>query len=1280
MKLKQILAALLVIFSTCIYAQLPEPAYVGSAKFSAKGSGAAGIPTINFTIPNGVTNKNRVMVITMTGERYNAIGNNFFVNSESTDVSNAVALWDTFVNGNQSVEVNGYQSNTSMGIPTILQNWKAVAYYYNLPDNMMGTVPITFARLALPQTANDEISFIVSVYENVKSFNYIMPPFSIGSSISRTALAAPVGRTAAEIMYMVNGGITQETDLSLSAGWTVDQANRVNNITTSAPSVAANEHDGIAHIVGHRNAIAGDPTVTVSRTGTGSTYSNTVAFHALLPFASPSIAGNVYRDTTGASTIEGSGANAGGTYVNVIDNDNRLVYSATVGGAGAFTVPQRYVLENNTYRLELSKNTGTIGFAAPVKELPIGWGTVGESTFASPYPNDGSNDGTINLTAGTTNITGLRFGINTCAAGTVSPTVQNINNVCPDITANLNSAHSGTVPASSSLIWFTNNTHTGTALSGTQITQAGAGTYYAFYYDSLQNCYSPASNAVVVNIITRIDSDGDGLPNECDLDDDNDGILDDDECGSVERITNGNFPTSGGNTNTLAGWTIGGTYAASGTWMSPTGRVHLNTNGLEFRRDINTISTLSQNITGVMPGSVLSLNELYWFRTAGIETNNNFTLTISYAGTVYATIASAGVPAPIVNASNGATVNMISLPVVAAQVNRSAEANLMITLPHGIGTIPASGELLFTFTAGSAATQVRDLGMQSVSLLSCKDTDGDSIPDYLDLDSDGDGCSDALEGGAAFTTSNLVNSSMPGGNSGVGYTGTSSSSVIQNLGNSVGNTATTIGVPTIATTGQTIGDSQNGAISSQCDPCIISATNPDSDGDGVSNFCDLDDDNDGILDTNEGKCNRTAVYRLDQNATIAGATINPNGVSFNLIFTLESGGTPVPSIGNQFTIPFSYSGMSDSSDLWEGINSLGAQALAIRPNTTSLYTGLPANNSTSEITSEIYSDPIFNELINNNSINQLGTYSVTFGSPPAPISTDLATLSHDEFTLHSAWNLAGSGSTFNSGYYSKLAIQNQLVDYGDFAETEYLTVKYGSTYTYLYTAFTDTPGLGATNEGNRGFIQMRDVIVEYCLDEDTDGDGIPNYLDLDSDNDGCLDAIEGGAAITNSQLVNSGGTVTVGIGSSANNQNLCAGSTCVDANGVPTIAGAGQTVGDSQNAAVNSQCSTACYKPGIMDASNTYPTKHGITALQRAGSDSDNWPMIRESAWTVLESKEKGFVVNRVATTAGLASITNPVEGMMVYDQEADCLKIFTLKSGDTVMAWHCIVTPACPD
>ncbi len=176
------------------------------------------------------------------------------------------------------------------------------------------------------------------------------------------------------------------------------------------------------------------------------------------------------------------------------------------------------------------------------------------------------------------------------------------------------------------------------------------------------------------------------------------------------------------------------------------------------------------------------------------------------------------------------------------------------------------------------------------------------------------------------------------------------------------------------------------------------------------------------------------------------------------------------------------------------------------------------------------------------------------------------------------------------------------------------------------------------------------------IDCDMDGDGIPNQLDLDSDNDGCLDAIEGGANITNISTCKRRRNLNCWNGAlPQTNQNLCADSSCVDANGVPNIVGAsGQTVGDSQNGTVSSQCSSACYKPGITDAGNTYPTKHGITALGRAGAENDNWPMVRQSAWTVLEAKTKGLVINRVnfnasnqpvADNGTTLVITNPVEG-----------------------------------
>lgn len=96
-----------------------------------------------------------------------------------------------------------------------------------------------------------------------------------------------------------------------------------------------------------------------------------------------------------------------------------------------------------------------------------------------------------------------------------------------------------------------------------------------------------------------------------------------------------------------------------------------------------------------------------------------------------------------------------------------------------------------------------------------------------------------------------------------------------------------------------------------------------------------------------------------------------------------------------------------------------------------------------------------------------------------------------------------------------------------------------------------------------------------------------------------------------------------------------------------------------------------CYNPST-NTSAGIDTKHGITLLQRAGSNTSNWPMVRKSAFIVLESNTKGFVITRIAK-ADLGNITDPQEGMLVYDTTDKCLKAY---DGN---AWSCFDKPACP-
>lgn len=106
---------------------------------------------------------------------------------------------------------------------------------------------------------------------------------------------------------------------------------------------------------------------------------------------------------------------------------------------------------------------------------------------------------------------------------------------------------------------------------------------------------------------------------------------------------------------------------------------------------------------------------------------------------------------------------------------------------------------------------------------------------------------------------------------------------------------------------------------------------------------------------------------------------------------------------------------------------------------------------------------------------------------------------------------------------------------------------------------------------------------------------------------------------------------------------------------------------------------SVCYEDPALVANQTYPVKHGITSLGRAGANNGNWPMLRNSAYTVLESKTKGFVITRNSNPEGTIAI--PVVGMMVFDTDENagkgCLKIYT--GSATGEGWKCFTTQTCP-
>jgi len=98
--------------------------------------------------------------------------------------------------------------------------------------------------------------------------------------------------------------------------------------------------------------------------------------------------------------------------------------------------------------------------------------------------------------------------------------------------------------------------------------------------------------------------------------------------------------------------------------------------------------------------------------------------------------------------------------------------------------------------------------------------------------------------------------------------------------------------------------------------------------------------------------------------------------------------------------------------------------------------------------------------------------------------------------------------------------------------------------------------------------------------------------------------------------------------------------------------------------------SSPCFRPPNL----TGTPEDSDTALASVSNSTSNWPANLNNAILALESKEKGLVITRLPNPeTAIGTGANAVEGMIVYDTDDECLKLF---NGTT---WTCI-TQRCPD
>ncbi len=314
----------------------------------------------------------------------------------------------------------------------------------------------------------------------------------------------------------------------------------------------------------------------------------------------------------------------------------------------------------------------------------------------------------------------------------------------------------------------------------------------------------------------------------------------------------------------------------------------------------------------------------------------------------------------------------------------------------------------------------------------------------------------------------------------------------------------------------------------------------DVDCDGVFDDTDLDNDNDGILDTDEGEIECTSVGTNLSNYEAVGQPVNGYPINGEIL------NTNIPGV----TIEHSYIG--DTPKYYHVFSGYGYDH--------TVFQGVEGDG-------------------NNDNTNATSTFIYTFNKPIANLEVDLRDLDHSRVGRYERVKI--------EAYYNGVLVTNKQVQLG--SDVVAITDGYYENQTSNVTE-TDLAGrlfekyfslvnevrVTATSNWDGGCVVY---FSGGCLATDTDGDGTPDYLDLDSDGDGCPDAIEGNENITAAQLdgdnridiANQGGVDEQGVPTLVNN----GGSADADGN-------QGQGVGTSQQAN-----NSACYIKTYNDINQT---------------------------------------------------------------------------------------------
>ena len=584
---------------------------------------------------------------------------------------------------------------------------------------------------------------------------------------------------------------------------------------------------------------------------------------------------------------------------------------------------------------------------------------------------------------------------------------------------------------------------------------------------------------------TNPDADNDGSPNTEDLDADNDGIFDITENGTASLDTDKNGVVDGTDTD------------GDGIINAPTLDANATIGGIN-NPAANADSDVAANYLDLDADNdgILDIRENYFVGLATIDANNDGMfdgVDIDADGIIDNSIIDANTTGiGSFGGTNTVPVNRDGVLASGVTVIDNVPNYLDIDIDNdgivdNIEAQPTIGYIAPTFTDsdndGLDDAYDNFVGFGGQGLTNLSNVDGGSSPDYADADSDNDGINDQTEGpGMAATAGDADGDGLLD---------------IYDVNDALANP--TNGLVNTTPAGQTPQSFPNTAT-----PLIPQRDwreALDSDSDGITNINDLDNDNDGILDTAEGAGDTDGDGLLD-------------------IFDLDSDNDGMPDLYEAGLTPAQLAVLDPNGD---GVVGDPSNLTTYDTNGIALVAETAPNSGISLVTpvdTDADGVPNYQDLDSDND----GIFDVTEAGFAANdidkdgkldgTDVDADGIIDNPFTDNPA-TIKGSTpfvqlDTDNDGIPNYLDLDSDNDGITDVAEQGFVDADGNG----IIDNFVDADGDGIADNVDKN----QDAITagsSPIIALDTDMDGIPNYLDLDSDNDGVLDIVEVGGTDAN---------------------------------------------------------------------------------------------------------------------------------------------------------------------